>query len=287
MSESKSLEVVSIGVNAPGAITMNSLELVEYINNERKEKALAAAAGFPSKGHAELRHDHFMAKVPEVLGKAATKFLGTASYTNGTGAKVGRMIYIFPKREACLMAMSYSYDIQQKVFDRITTLEEELARKPAFVLPDFTNPIIAARAWADEVEKVQILQIKAQELVVKTKELVVKSIEYKEKITYQQKQIEVTKPKADALDRFAAFAEGSMCITDAAKHLQLQPKVLFAHMQQEDWIYRRAGCSAWLGYQDRVKSGYLEHKITTVGQSDGSERYFPQVRVPEFDSSHA
>ena len=53
----------------------------------------------------ELRHDHFMAKVPKVLGEVAPKFLGTAFYTNGTGAQVGRNVYNFPKREACLMAM--------------------------------------------------------------------------------------------------------------------------------------------------------------------------------------
>lgn len=30
-------------------------------------------------------------------------------------------MYRFPKREACLMAMSYSYDLQAKVFDRMTS----------------------------------------------------------------------------------------------------------------------------------------------------------------------
>jgi hypothetical protein len=94
-------------------VTMTSLELVDYINSQRGE------------GEVELRHDHFMAKVPKVLGEAAPKFLGTAFYTNGTGAQVQRNIYRFPKREACLMAMSYSYELQAKVFDRMTALEEQ------------------------------------------------------------------------------------------------------------------------------------------------------------------
>lgn len=106
-------------------VTMTSIELVDYINSERKEKALQAGAAFPSKGHAELRHDHFMDKVPEVLGEAAPKFLGTDFYTNGTGAQVERKVYIFPKREACLMAMSYSYELQAKVFDKMTALEQQ------------------------------------------------------------------------------------------------------------------------------------------------------------------
>ena len=49
-----------------------------------------------------------MAKVPKVLGDLAPKFSGTSFYVNGAGNNVPRAIYIFPKREACLMAMPYS-----------------------------------------------------------------------------------------------------------------------------------------------------------------------------------
>lgn len=103
------------------SITMTSLELVSYINEERCYKASAAGAAFPSKGYAQLRHDHFLAKVPKVLGEIhSPKFLG--EYTDATGRVL--TCYIFPKREACLMAMSYSYELQAKVFDRMTALEQ-------------------------------------------------------------------------------------------------------------------------------------------------------------------
>lgn len=100
-------------------VTMTSLEMVDYINSSREA------------GKAQIRHDNFMAKVPKVLGEAAPKFLGTGLYTNGTGAQVERSIYIFPKREACLMAMSYSYELQAKVFDRMTELEAQQAQRTA------------------------------------------------------------------------------------------------------------------------------------------------------------
>lgn len=83
---------------------MSCLELVEFINSQRKP------------GEPELRHDNFMAKVPKVLGEAAPEFLGTAPYTNGTGAQVSRQIYNFPKREACLMAMNTRAVVQASVF---------------------------------------------------------------------------------------------------------------------------------------------------------------------------
>jgi hypothetical protein len=90
-------------------VTMTSLELVDFINSTRKD------------GESVLRHDHFMAKVSKVLGEAAPKFRD--SYTGKDSTS--RTCYRFPKREACLMAMSYSYELQAKVFDRMTELEEE------------------------------------------------------------------------------------------------------------------------------------------------------------------
>jgi hypothetical protein len=55
-------------------------EIVDFINEDRKSKAESAGAKFPSKEFAKLRHDSFMDKVPEVLGKDAPKFLGTSFY---------------------------------------------------------------------------------------------------------------------------------------------------------------------------------------------------------------
>lgn len=87
------------------------------------------------------------------------------------------------------------------------------------------------------------------------------------------------RPDVEAFDRIATKAEGSMCITDAAKHLQVQPKFLFKTLSEQHWIYRRAGGKAWLGYQDKIQSGYLEHKVTTVSRSDGSEKIVEQALV--------
>ena len=87
---------------------MSSLEMVEYINSNRTATANV------------LRHDNFLGKVPQVLGLGSPKFLGTYRHPqNGQTYPC----YNFPKREACLMAMAYSYDLQAKVFDRMTALE--------------------------------------------------------------------------------------------------------------------------------------------------------------------
>lgn len=82
---------------------MTSLELVEYINAVRKEDAVRAGVPFQSKGFAKLEHSGFLKKVLEVLGaQVAGKFSGYYTASNGKA----NPLYTFPKREACLMAMS-------------------------------------------------------------------------------------------------------------------------------------------------------------------------------------
>jgi hypothetical protein len=74
----------------PMEITMTSLELVEFINaNEDRES--------------ELRHDHFMAKVPKVIGEEMCEKFRTSLKDAYGRDQPG---YRLPKREACLMAMS-------------------------------------------------------------------------------------------------------------------------------------------------------------------------------------
>jgi len=94
----------------------------------------------------------------------------------------------------------------------------------------------------------------------------------------KNRQIAVLEPKAAALDRIAT-ADGSLCITNAAKDLQVRPKDLFAFLSGHKWIYRRAGGGGFVAYQDRLQSGLLEHKVTIVTRSDGSEKLTEQVLV--------
>ena len=60
-----------------------------------------------------VRHDNFMAKVTKVLKELHLNFQGTYLDKSNRQSKC----YYLPKREACLMAMSYSYELQAKVYD--------------------------------------------------------------------------------------------------------------------------------------------------------------------------
>lgn len=97
-------------------------------------------------------------------------------------------------------------------------------------------------------------------------------------IEQQQRKISEDAPKVDGFERIAK-SDGSMCITDAAKTLQVQPRKLAALLQEEHWVYRRPMGSGFLAYQDRIQAGYLEHKVTTGEKGDGTEWTSTQVRV--------
>lgn len=102
---------------------------------------------------------------------------------------------------------------------------------------------------------------------------------YSEKvIALQAANAELT-PKAEALDRIATAADGALCITAAAKALQVRPKELFTYLHANSWIYRRPGAAGWLGYQAKVITGMLEHKVTTVSRLDGTEKIVEQVLI--------
>lgn len=86
-------------------------------------------------------------------------------------------------------------------------------------------------------------------------------------------------PQVAALSRIAT-SRGTMCLTDAAKHLGVRRKELLHWLSDNRWIYRREGCAHWLGFQPRLDAGWLEHKVTVLGvEEDGLQRLASQVRV--------
>lgn len=120
--------------------------------------------------------------------------------------------------------------------------------QPTVALPDFTNPAIAARAWAEQFEA------KAQ----------------------AQEQLAITAPKAQALDRIAQ-ADGEKCISDAAKAMQMPPRKLFTWMDKNGWIFRRG--NKWVAYQNKIHSGCLTHRVTLVELKNGATKEVDQVMV--------
>lgn len=113
------------------------------------------------------------------------------------------------------------------------------------------------------------------EALLLTQELVA---EQKEQLAQKDSQLAAIAPKAAAHDRIAD-AGGAINCTEAAKALQIPPSKLFEFLRTKGWLYRRAGGRHELGYQDKVNSGLLTHKVRIIQLPDGTERITEQVLI--------
>ncbi|WP_323012888.1 phage regulatory protein/antirepressor Ant [Devosia sp.] len=157
-----------------------------------------------------------------------------------------RAEYRLPRDLTMTLITGYSIPLRKKVLDRLDELERRQADPASFL----NDPAAMRGLLLTYTEKVLTLEARVGEL----------------------------EPAKEALDRISE-ADGSLCVTDAAKALQMRPKDLFSWLRTNGWIYRRPGTSHDLGYQSKTTAGLLEHKITTVYRADGSEKITEQVRV--------
>lgn len=156
-------------------------------------------------------------------------------------------VYHLDKRSSFIVVAQLSPEFTARLVDRWQELEERVASAPAI---DLNDPAQLRGLLLSYSEKTEALEQQVQELL----------------------------PARRELDRIAE-ADGSFCITDAAKALQIRPTDLFSWLQGNGWIYKRPGGSGYLGYQSKTASALLEHKVTTVLRADGSEKVTEQVRV--------
>lgn len=216
---------------------MASPELVDFINAYRKEVATN------EKPFVALRHDSFMTKVPQVLGEFhAPKFIGTQNYGNGNT----RQVYLFPKREACLMAMSYSYELQARIFDRMTAMENYIAEqfKPSYMIED---PIKRAEKWIEEAKQKQAV------------------IE----------QLEIQAPKVAFVDKYVAGA-GNKTFRQVAKLLQIKENAFRDFLESNRIMYRLNGESAVYSNHTDAKRFYIKTGVSESGHAFNHALFTPK-----------
>ncbi|POU21710.1 phage antirepressor protein [Acinetobacter sp. ACNIH3] len=184
--------------------TMTSLEIVEFINNHRQANG----------NNTVLAHSDFMRKVPEVLGEEGSRNFSD-TYTHPQN-KQTYPCYVFQKREACLMAMSYSYDLQAEIYDRMTAMEQMVLQPK---LPSNFKEALQFLIEAEEQKEQLALQV-----------------------VQQQQVIEVIQPKADVYD-IIANRDNTYTIRDTAKLLKMRPKDLTDWLLANGWIYGKTSAT--------------------------------------------
>lgn len=192
----------------------------------------------------QIEHNEFRKKANLMAAKGLLEFR-EESARNPLGGRP-RLVMHFDKRNSMVIAAKLNDQLLAAVVDRWIALEQ-----PAGSLQIPQSYSEALRLAADLSEQNSHLQLVVSEQA----------------------------PKVEALERISQ-ARGTMCLTDAAKHLGMQRKRLLEWMREHRWIYRREGSTRWVAYQPREASGLLEHKVTVLGtEDDGEQRLASQVRV--------
>lgn len=236
------------------SISMTSLELVDFINEDRKARAEDVGAQFPSPGFAKLEHKDFLAKVPQVLGEGVCgKFL--TPYRHPQNGQMYPM-YTFPKREACLMAMSYSYELQAKVFDRMTGLEK--SHQPSAPTIDSHEGALLA-----------LQQLTAQQLAL---------IQENKRTAAE---LALAAPKVEFVERYVQPGTGSMGLRNVCKLLGAKQNEFTDFLLARGLMYRTTPVSPLTPKAEHIHNGRFEAKTGTAEHGETSHAYVHYKFTPK------
>lgn len=101
---------------------------------------------------------------------------------------------------------------------------------------------------------------------------------YTEKVLTLESQVKEMEPTVVAFRRIAG-ADGSLCLREAAKALQMPERKLAQWMHEKEWLFRGPK-GGWMGYADKTKAGFLTHKVHTYFDEKVQEdKVSHQVRI--------
>jgi len=123
--------------------------LISTINTTMTSREIADLTG--------KRHDNVMRTCRDLIDAGVIPQIEECHVINELANGRSFTEYRLGKRDSLVLVARLSPEFTGRVVDRWIELEATVA--PAIPLPDFTNPAAAARAWADEVEAKQALQL--------------------------------------------------------------------------------------------------------------------------------
>ena len=217
----KNLMVISSADNA--VLTMSSLEIAELTRK---------------------RHDNVMVDIVKMfkdLGDEGGLLRSQDTYTHPQNGQKYKC-YNLPKRETLILVSGYSVAMRARIIDRWQELEEANKNKGIF-MPNFSDPVEAAIAWANEKRLSQMLEQKIEE--------------QKPKVEYVEKYVERNNTKN---------------ITATAKEIGISGRKLGEWLRKKDYAFKRTDKLVWK--QQFIDEGYGVMKQTVKNEFDTSQALF-------------
>lgn len=176
------------------------------------------------------RHDHVMRDIRRMLAELEiTDPTFGGSYQDHSGRTLP--CFSLDRDLTETLITGYNVKIRHRVIKRLRQLEQQVAT-PIAVPATFAEALRLAADKAEENERLLgVIQLQA--------------------------------PKVAAIERLAA-ARGAVCLTDAAKLLQVGPRHFTAWLIARDWIYQRGKKKRLTANQARIDQGFMTHKVTEL-----------------------
>jgi phage antirepressor YoqD-like protein len=197
----------------------------------------------------ESRHDKVKQSIERLAKRGTIELPPLGEISTATKPTA---VYLLDKRSSLIVVAQLSPEFTARVVDRWQELENNAANQPQQTIHQVLSDPAAMRGLL---------------------------LTYSEKVLALEATVTEQAPKCAAHD-LIALADGLLNITNAAKTLQINPNAkLFRYMQENSWIYRRAGGKNYVAYQQRIQQGLLTHKVTTVKTNEGMDKIMEQVLV--------
>lgn len=187
----------------------------------------------------EKRHDHVCRDIEllnETLAQESLPKVGESTYNADNGQSYRE--FRLTQEQTIDLVTGYNRNLRVRINRRWAELEAKES-SPVINLPDFTNPVEAARAFADQYEAKQIAQ----------------------------EQLAIAQPKAAALD-FISSAVNSLNARDTAKTLNIQPQKFNKWCIAHNWMYRDNKDKLQM-CSKRLQQGFMEQRNVTYYNSNG------------------
>lgn len=168
--------------------------------------------------------------------------------------------YSLTKRESLYIATKFNDEARAKLVLRWEELENK-ERASVVSLPDFTNPAIAARAWADQFEKNQVLTLENR----KQREELDKA---SQEIVELSATITQSKPKTTYFDVMMKNKSTSV-ITSTAQDYGMSAKSFNKLLNEMGIQHKVAG--QWVLYRQYLDKGYVSSEPVTITHNDGTQ----------------
>ena len=221
--------------NAETAETaLNNTGLIGLSNtSEVKTMSSLEIAELTGKDHRNVMRD--IRNMLNQLGINSAQF--GAQYKDSTGRSLP--MFNLPKDETLCLVSGYSPQMRMAIIKRWQELEEANKNKGIF-MPNFSDPVEAAIAWANEKRLSQMLEQKIEE--------------QKPKVEYVEKYVERNNTKN---------------ITATAKEIGISGRKLGEWLRKKDYAFKRTDKLVWK--QQFIDEGYGVMKQTVKNEFDTSQ----------------